>query len=225
MFDVTMLSVTGWDVHGPYVIRVTQTWRKSSPDWVEIVRHPSPFGDLDTESLLDQGWGNGVSHSDSFFFSVFTGGSSVPIPWENVIVKFMADINWSDDYKPHTERTVTVDGVFLEVSVHFIGAFVRIKKYCRIRIHDLSRLLDKYQAYWRGQDVQGTICTKPAVSGSKICLNKLFFALLSHRIVIILLLYLAFSWTTRYLKWNLKLPFLWYAFFTANIERDMLKPQ
>lgn len=124
VFNVSVLSVAWRHVHGSDIVRMTQTWGKSSSNGVEIVRHPSPFGDLNTISFFNEGGSNSISHSDSLFFSVFTGGGSIPIPRINIIVKFMSNIDGSDDREPHTERTVTVDGVFLEISIHFICAYL-----------------------------------------------------------------------------------------------------
>lgn len=124
VFNVSVLSVAWRHVHGSDIVRMTQTWGKSSSNWVEIVRHPSPFGDLNTISFFNEGGSNSISHSDSLFFSVFTGGGSIPIPRINIIVKFMSNIDGSDNREPHTERTVTVDGVFLEISIHFICAYL-----------------------------------------------------------------------------------------------------
>lgn len=124
VFNVSVLSVAWRHVHGSNIVRMTQTWGKSSSNWVEIVRHPSPFGDLNTISFFNEGGSNSISHSDSLFFSVFTGGGSIPIPRINIIVKFMSNIDGSDNREPHTERTVTVDGVFLEISIHFICAYL-----------------------------------------------------------------------------------------------------
>lgn len=124
VFNVSVLSVAWRHVHGSNIVRMTQTWGKSSSNWVEIVRHPSPFGDLNTISFFNEGGSNSISHSDSLFFSVFTGGGSIPIPRINIIVKFMSNIDSSDNREPHTERTVTVDGVFLEISIHFICAYL-----------------------------------------------------------------------------------------------------
>lgn len=122
VFNVSVLSVAWRHVHGSNIVRVTQTWWESSSNGVEIVRHPSPFGDLNTIGFFNERRSNGISHSDSFFLSVFTGGSSVPIPRINIVVKFVSNIDGSDDCEPHTEWTVTVNGVLLEISIHFICA-------------------------------------------------------------------------------------------------------
>ena len=142
---------------------------------MEIVRHPSPFGNLNSVSLLKQCGCNSVSHSYSFFFSVSYSSSSVPIPGENIIVKFMYKVKSCDDTGPHTERTVTINGVLLEISIHFIGVFIMRNMYCKSRIRDLSLLWDKYRASWQHQDVRRTICKEHVVSNNRICWCKLFF--------------------------------------------------
>jgi hypothetical protein len=48
-------------------------------------------------------------------------GSFVPIPWENIIIQFVNYINSGQIGNPHTERTIGVDGIFLEISIHFVG--------------------------------------------------------------------------------------------------------
>lgn len=123
MFNVSVFSVAARNVHRSDIVRVTQTWGKSSSNGVKIVRHPSPLGNLNTEGFFNDGWSNSVSHSDSFFFSIFAWGSSVPIPRIDVVIKFMHKINSGNDSDPHTEWTVTINGIFLEISIHFIGAY------------------------------------------------------------------------------------------------------
>ena len=122
VFNVSVLSVAWRHVHGSNIVRVAQTWWESSSNGVEIVRHPSPFGDLNTISFFNERRSDGISHSDSFFLSIFTGCSSVPIPRINIVVKFVSNIDCGDGWDPHTEWTVTVKGVLLEISIHFICA-------------------------------------------------------------------------------------------------------
>ena len=86
------------------------------------MRHPSPFSNLDTESFFDDARSDGISHSDSFLFSVFNGSGSVPIPWDEIVVHLMAQIQTSDVDKPHGEGAVAVNGELLEVSVHFVSS-------------------------------------------------------------------------------------------------------
>lgn len=124
MFNISVLSVACRHVHGSDIIRMAQTRRKSSSNGVEIMRHPSPFGDLNTKSFFNEGGSDGISHSDSFFFSVFTCGSSVPIPRIDVVIKFVCNIYSGNNNEPHTECTVTVNGVLLEISIHFVSAYL-----------------------------------------------------------------------------------------------------
>ena len=147
VLNISVLSVTTRNVHRSYIIWMAQTRWESSSDRMEIMWHPAPLCNLNTKGLLDYCRGNCVSHSDSFFFTVFDCGCLVPIPRTKVIIELMAKINTSNNSKPHTKRAVTVNGVLLEVSVHFIGAFFMNNKYYRIRNHDLNQLLDRYQAY------------------------------------------------------------------------------
>ena len=120
VFDVPVLSVTSGHVHGSDVVRVTETRRKSSSDGVEVMRIPAPFGQLNTVAIFEDGGSESVSHSDSFFLSVLNRGCSVPIPGEDVVIKLVEEVNEENVAEPHAERTVTVNSVFLEVSVHFV---------------------------------------------------------------------------------------------------------
>lgn len=140
MFSVSILSVASWHVHSSNIIGMTETRWKSSSDRVEVMRHPSPLCDLNTKCFFNEGWGDSVSHSDSLLLSIFAAGSLVPIPRVDVVIEFVYKVNTGNIADPHTERTITVNGVFLEIPVHFICVLSLINWYCKIQIHDWSRL-------------------------------------------------------------------------------------
>ena len=121
MFDVSVLSIASWHVHGADVIGVAQTWGKPPSNRMEIMRHPAPFTNLNAHTIFHDSRGNCILHSDSFLLSVSERGSSAPIPGENVVIHLVHEIGDEDIGGPHTERTVTVDGVLLEISIHFVS--------------------------------------------------------------------------------------------------------
>jgi hypothetical protein len=91
---------------------------------MKIVRVEGPFGNLDTVTVFHDCGGDGIFNSDSFFLTISHGGVPVPIPREDVIVHFVKQISDENIAGPHTERAVTVDGVFLEISIHFVGVYI-----------------------------------------------------------------------------------------------------
>lgn len=121
VLNITVPSIKRADVHCSHIIRIGQALTDSSSDAVVIVRSPTPLSELHTQSFFQQGGGQGVSHSDSLLLTIFAGGSFVPVPRQEIVVHFVDEINGGNVGDPHTERTVTVDGIFLEISVHFIG--------------------------------------------------------------------------------------------------------
>ncbi len=163
MLHVSVLPIATGKVHSPNIVRMTQTRRKPSSDRMKVMWHPAPLSNLNTKSFLHQCWCNSVSHSDSLFFSIFAGSCFIPIPWKNIIVQFMNNVDCRDIWDPHSKGAITIYCVFLKISVHLIRIFIRKEWYCKIQNHGLSQLSDKYQAYWRGQDVRWTICKEFAV--------------------------------------------------------------
>ena len=124
MLDISVSPVHCAHSHGSNIVRVGETFSDSSSDTVIIVRGPSPLGKLHTGGFFHEGWGEGVSHSHSLLFPIFAGGCLVPVPREEIVVDFVAQINSSDHHDPHTEWTVTVDSVLLEISVHFVSVWI-----------------------------------------------------------------------------------------------------
>ena len=90
-----------------------------------IVRCPSPFCYLHTNGFLEKGRGKGVSHSHSLLFSIFAGRSLVPIPRQEIIINFVNGVDSGDVENPHTEGTVAVNRILLEISIHFISVCVK----------------------------------------------------------------------------------------------------
>ena len=97
---------------------------------------PGPFTHLDTSAFFKSGGGDSILHSDSFLLTIADGGSLAPIPGNEVVIHLMEEVASEDVAQPHTEGTVTVDGVFLEISVHFVGVWVGRKRYCKSRSRD-----------------------------------------------------------------------------------------
>lgn len=113
--------------HGSHVVRVAQSVKETHSDCVIVVRVPAPLWHLHTVRILHNGWGQCVPHSQSFLLSVFQTWLD-PIPWQEIVVNRMDDVNCRDVHNPHTECTVTVNRVLLEVSIHFVG--ISGKKRC-----------------------------------------------------------------------------------------------
>jgi len=47
--------------------------------------------------------------------------SVLPIPGEDVVVHLVDEVEDGNPDSPHSEGTVAVDGVFLEVTIHLVG--------------------------------------------------------------------------------------------------------
>jgi hypothetical protein len=54
------------------------------------------------------------------FLPILARGGFIPIPRNEVTVKCMANVYDTNNDCPHSEGTVTVDGVFLEIPIHLI---------------------------------------------------------------------------------------------------------
>ena len=92
---------------------------------VGTVRVESPFKELETVAVLNNHGAESISHPDSLFLTIFDGCGFVPIERDEVRVDCVHAIDETDPDDPHTERAVTVNGVFLEIPVHFILDWVR----------------------------------------------------------------------------------------------------
>lgn len=103
VLNISVLPVASGDVHGSDIIGMAQTRRESPSDGVEVMRHPSPLGNLNTEGFFNQSGGNSISHSNSFLLTIFTGGRPIPIPWIDIVVELMSNIDRGNNHKPHTE--------------------------------------------------------------------------------------------------------------------------
>jgi len=123
MFDVSVLSVKCAHMHCSYIIRMCMSFSQFMPDVMEIVRSPSNLSILNTYAFFQNCGRDGISHSHTLFFSVFASCSFVPVPWDHVCIKHMASIDDGDEKNPHGKGTVTVECIFLEISVHFIRNF------------------------------------------------------------------------------------------------------
>ena len=121
---VSVHSVQTSAVHGSDVVGVAVTLNQLASDVVLRVGSETPFQDLHTESVLYNGGVESVTHTYSLFLSVLAGSSLVPIPGNEVVIDSVETVKSSHDHNPHTERAVGVDGVFLEVPVHFVGNWV-----------------------------------------------------------------------------------------------------
>ena len=124
VFHISVPSVEGRDSHGPDIIGVREARSDSGSYAMVVVRHPSPFRILQTSGFFNQSRGKSISHSNSALFSIFTGGCFVPVPRQEIVVAFVTQIKSGDVHNPHTERTITINGVFLEISVHFVGVCI-----------------------------------------------------------------------------------------------------
>ena len=92
---------------------------------VSVMRIEAPLQKLESESIFDNCGAESISNTDPLLLSVLAGGSFVPIPRHEVTIEGMAHIDRADNHDPHSERTVTVDGVLLEIPVHLIRNYVQ----------------------------------------------------------------------------------------------------
>lgn len=115
-------------VHGSDVVRVGKTFDEFASRVVDRVGSETPFQNLQTESIFHDGGVEGVTHTYSLFLSVLAGCSFIPVPGDEVVVHCVEAIDCCHDHDPHTEGSVGVDGVFLEVPVHFVGGYIMVGK-------------------------------------------------------------------------------------------------
>ena len=120
-----MLSISVWSIqsrasHCTDVVRVGKTFSHLVSDIVSVVRIEAPLQELETRTILEIRRCQSISHSHSLLFSVFATCILVPIPRHKIRVEFMPNIDDTNIHDPHSEGAVTVYGVFLEISVHFI---------------------------------------------------------------------------------------------------------
>mmetsp|Transcript_33310 Transcript_33310/g.30255 ORF Transcript_33310/g.30255 Transcript_33310/m.30255 type:complete len:208 (-) Transcript_33310:85-708(-) len=116
---VFMFSVEGTHVHNSWVIRVGITEDGSSSGVSKLVRGHTKFEPVVTVELFQDGSGNAISHSESGTFTVLDRCFD-PIVWNHIIVGKVDNIDDSNIENPHTEPTISIDGVFLEISVTFV---------------------------------------------------------------------------------------------------------
>ena len=94
---------------------------------VSVVRIEAPLQKLVAQTILKNGRTQHVSNTDPLLLSVLARGSLVPVPGNEVAVQTMAQIDPADDDSPHSEGTVTIDGIFLEISIHFVRDLITEK--------------------------------------------------------------------------------------------------
>jgi hypothetical protein len=90
------------------------------PHIVGVVRSKSPLKELETDGILNDSGTKGISHSDSLFLSILARSGFITVPRNEITVKCMANVYDTNNHCPHSKGTVTVDSVFLEISVHFV---------------------------------------------------------------------------------------------------------
>ena len=122
---VPVESVERRDVHSSNIVRVHVALHQLGLNVLAGVRREAPFQELNTSMIFNEGRVQSISHSHSLLFSVFDRPSFVPIPRDEVRVDCMTTIGHTNDDDPHTERTITVESIFLEISVHFVVNFVK----------------------------------------------------------------------------------------------------
>ena len=120
VLNVSVLPGQAAASHGSHVVRMRMTLDQLVSHIESVVRSEAPFQILVTDAILDDGWTQNVSQSDPLLFAVLAWGRFIPIPRNEVTVQSVAQIDSANDNSPHTEGAVGVDGVFLEISVHFV---------------------------------------------------------------------------------------------------------
>lgn len=121
MLDIPVLSIQASHRHGSDVVRMRETLRHSPSDAMVIMGSPSHLSPLHTDCFLYNSGSKHIPHSISLFLAVLAGRSFVPIPGQEVTVSGMNRIEKCNVGDPHGEGTVTVDGVLLEISIHFVS--------------------------------------------------------------------------------------------------------
>lgn len=120
VLDISVPSGQSTASHRSHVVRMSVTLNQFVPHIISVVRIEAPLQKLVAQTVLKNGRTQHVSNTDSLLLSVLASRSFVPIPRNEVAVQTMAQIDPADDDRPHSEGAVTVDGIFLEISIHFI---------------------------------------------------------------------------------------------------------
>ena len=127
MFNISVLSRQSTAGHRSHIVRMRVSFHQLVPHIVSIMRIEAPLQKLVAQTVLQNGRTQHVSNTDPLLLSVLARGGLVPIPRNEVAVQTMPQIDRADDNGPHTEGAVTVDGIFLEISIHFIRDLVTEK--------------------------------------------------------------------------------------------------
>lgn len=85
------------------------------------MRVKSPLQILEPKRVFYNRGVQGIPHTNSLLLSVLAARSLVPVPRKEVRVNSVKTVNSGDVGDPHSEGAVGVDGVFLEIPVHFVG--------------------------------------------------------------------------------------------------------
>ena len=120
VFSVSVLAIERSAYHGSHVVRMLKTTHHMNLDSVGTVRIEAPLQKLEAVWIFNDHWTESIPHSDSLLFSVFDSSSFVPVPRHKIWIESMDAVNGADVDDPHAERTVTVNCIFLEISVHFV---------------------------------------------------------------------------------------------------------
>jgi hypothetical protein len=54
-----------------------------------IMRVETPFKDLKTNTIFESSGAEGISHSNSFLFSIFAGSCFIPIPRKKISISYV----------------------------------------------------------------------------------------------------------------------------------------
>ena len=125
VFDVSVLSGQSAAGHRSHIVRMRVALNQLVPHVVSVVRVEAPFQKLETESIFDNSGAERISNTDPLLFSVLARCGLVPVPRHEVTIERMAHIDGANNNHPHSEGTVTVDGVLLEISVHLVRNYIQ----------------------------------------------------------------------------------------------------
>ena len=127
VLDVPVLSGQPAAGHRSHVVRMRVSFHQLVADIVSVVRIEAPLQKLIAQTVLEDGRTQHIPNTYPLLFSVLARGGLVPIPRNEVAVQTMPQIEGANHDSPHSKRPVTVDGIFLEISVHLIRNLITEK--------------------------------------------------------------------------------------------------
>ena len=120
IFLIFMSPIESAHMKKPRIIRMTITKGSPHPIIMKIMRIPSSLSILHTLYLFKDTYSNCIFHPHSSLF-IILHWTSCPVIRVHVGIVEMDAINYSIPKYPHSEPTIRVYCILLDISVHFVG--------------------------------------------------------------------------------------------------------